>query len=139
MCDTDLIAFLREWLAVLVPLAQESAARAVAQQSIRVGGKGKQGRSTSYRSAHGTNHNPEDAPWAQGSTGRGATASLGPGLAVAGDPRWRQSSAYDPTENGRGEAEIRARLFGRHGAGAGAGQRTFPVFNQGLRGSLRIN
>jgi len=88
MCDTDLIAFLQEWLAVLVPLAQESAARAVAQQSIRVGGKGKQGRSTSYRSAHGTNHNPEDAPWAQGSTGRGATASLGPGLAVAGDPRW---------------------------------------------------
>ena len=139
MCDTDLIAFLREWLAVLVPLAQESAARAVAQQSISVGGKGKQGRSTSYRSAHGTNHNPEDAPWAQGSTGRGATASLGPGLAVAGDPRWRQSSAYDPAENGRGGAEIRARLLGRHGAGAGAGQRTFPMFNQGLRGSLRIN
>ncbi len=48
MCDTDLIAFLREWLAVLVPLAQESAARAVAQQSISVGGKGKQDRSTSY-------------------------------------------------------------------------------------------
>ena len=63
MCDTDLIAFLREWLAVLVPLAQESAARAVAQQSIRVGGKGKQGRSTSYRSAHGTNHNPEELPF----------------------------------------------------------------------------
>ena len=76
MCDTDLIAFLREWLAVLVPLAQESAARAVAQQSISVGGKGKQDRSTSYRSAHGTNHNPEDAPVGQGSTGRGATRFL---------------------------------------------------------------
>ena len=39
--------------------------------------------------------------------------------------------AYDLAENGRG-AEIRARLFGRHGRGgyrkqkAGAGQRTLP-------------
>ena len=106
MCDTDLIAFLREWLAVLVPLAQESAARAVAQQSIRVGGKGKQGRSTSYRSAHGTNHNPEDAPWAQGSTGRGATRLLlGLGLqlrATHAGGREALIDAYDLAESGRG-------------------------------------
>ena len=127
MCDTDLIAFLQEWLAVLVPLAQESAARAVAQQSIRVGGKGKQGRSTSYRSAHGTNNNPEDAPWAQGSTGRGATRLLlGLGLqlrATHAGGREALIDAYDLAESGRG-AEIRARLFGRHGRGAGTGAET---------------
>ena len=48
------------------------------------------------------------------------------------------TDAYDLAENRRG-AEIRARLFGRHGRGAGAGkqagagQRTFPMFIQGPR------
>ena len=110
-----------------MPLAQESAARAVAQQSISVGGKGKQDRSTSYRSAHGTNHNPEDAPWAQGSTGRGATRLLlGLGLqlrATHAGGREALIDAYDLAESGRG-AEIRARLFGRHGRGAGTGAET---------------
>ena len=137
MCDTDLIAFLREWLAVLVPLAQESAARAVAQQSISVGGKGKQDRSTSYRSAHGTNHNPEDAPWAQGSTGRGATRLLlGLGLqlrATHAGGREALIDAYDLAESGRGGGdpgppvrEARARR-GYRSRNQKAGQRTFYI------------